>query len=424
MCGSSFDRANCPLAQAVGMHRRQVLRSLVAAGGTAALAACLDLGGEDPIPEGDPAERPDRQHAWNDAVETDDHGNVLLPTHHVFLSLDYNGESPVEDRERLEEAFLDLEHAFEGSHQGLLFTAGYSRDYLDRYDVDLTGVDCPRPEALLPGENSTTDEADIYLHLASERARAVLEAEEALLGDDLANDTEVSRVDDILSLQRRRTGFFGYGLPNERDLNLQGVPRDGVHEDAPFFMDFDAGFRENQATEGRVTIEDGPFAGGTIQHVATIRLQAATWSDIDGNERVGRMFSPELGIDEVGAVAQHLEDHNNVTDQTDDTLRKTAREHGIVGHAQKLARHREDGRPPILRRDVNSDDDNQAWIQFVAFQRTFSDFERLQSAMAGETVTGEGEVGQTINNGILQYINVSTRGTFLVPQRERRSLPA
>jgi hypothetical protein len=41
--------------------------------------------------------------------------------------------------------------------------------------------------------------------------------------------------------------------------------------------------------------------------------------------------------------------------------------------------------------------------------------------MAGEDL--DAGVGQRHNNGLLQYIFVNRRGSFLVPPREKRALP-
>lgn len=110
------------------LPRRSYLHRLVAAGGLGALAACLDAPGSDDggagtdaldrehAPRGEPSTRPDRQHAWNDVLETDDDGNHLAPEHHVLLALELT-VAPADDavagfgagfREQVETAFLDM----------------------------------------------------------------------------------------------------------------------------------------------------------------------------------------------------------------------------------------------------------------------------------------------------------------------------
>lgn len=404
------------------MNRRQVMRALVAAGGTGALAACLDLSDDEPIPTGDPATGPVRQHAWNDRLRTDEHGNHLLPRHHVFLSLEYAGDDPVADRDALERTLLDLERAYESSSRGLLFTVGYSPMYFDAFDSPLEAVDLPPPEPIVPGENVALDEADLFVHLASDRPEAVLGAEEAMFGADEANGIEVAPVPDTLATLARRTGFVGPGMPAERDDHVHGVPDDAVEADAPFYSGFPSGFRGTQATEDRVTITDGRFAGGTTEHVSILRLLMSGWFAEALEERVGKLFSPDLDAGAVGEAGANLTDHSDVPGRSLSDLRKSAREHGVVGHAEKLARFREDGRPPILRRDVNSDDGGEASIVFVSLQRAFEDFRRLRLAMEGADVV-EGTAVGPYENGILQYIQTRRRGNFLVPPRDSRAFP-
>lgn len=406
------------------MDRRRFLREMTAIGGAAALAACLHIEEDVDIPTGDPDNRPDRQHAWNEFLATDDDGNPRRPRHHVFLSLSYEGSDPAGDRDVLSEALRDLERAYAASNDGLLFTIGYSPEYFERIDEPLASVDLPPAAPLLPEENVAIDDADAFLHLASDHASAVLGAEEALLGDETANDTEVTSIDGIFSETDRRTGFWGAGLPAERDDNLQGLPEDAVDGDAPSFMNFRAGFRDSLATEDRVTIQEGRFAGGTTMHVSTLWLVLSEWFDLAKDEQIARLFAPALDSADVGDIGEELE-MSNLVDGTDlSSLRSTAREQGVVGHAQKLSRFREDGTPPILRRDVNSDDYGEAGLVFVSLQRAFEDFKRLRLAMEGLDIAGEGAVDDRTNNGILRFIETRRRGNFLIPPRDRRALPA
>lgn len=404
------------------MNRRQVMRALVAAGGTSALAACLDASDDEPIPTGNPANGPARQHAWNDRLHRDEHGNYVLPRHHVFLSLAYAGEDPAADRDAFERTLLDLERAYESSPRGLLFTVGYSPMYFDAFDATLEGVDLPPPEPIVPGENVALDEADLFVHLASDRPEAVLGAEEAMFGADEANGVEVAPVPDALATRDRRTGFVGPGMPAERDDRVHGIPEDAVEAEAPFYSGFPSGFRGNQATEDRVTITEGRFAGGTTEHVSTLRLVMSGWFEEGLEERVGKLFSPALDAGAVGEAGTHLTDHSGVPARSLAELRESGREHGVVGHAEKLARFREEGRPPILRRDVNSDDGGEASIVFVSLQRAFEDFRRLRLAMEGADVVDETPVGP-YGNGILQYVQTRRRGNFLIPPRDLRAFP-
>jgi hypothetical protein len=411
------------------MHRRAVLRRLLAAGGAAALSACLDVEFDDDAPEipsGSPDDRPDRQHAWNAALETDEHGNRRLPRHHVFRSLSYVGEDRERDRGLVETALTDLERAYGASPDGLLFTVGYSPSYFERFGESLS-VDLPPAGPVVPGENVRRDDADAFLHLASDHASAVLGAEAALFGDRPANGTDVSRLDGVFELadpeDGRRTGFVGAGLPADREGNFQGVPQEGVHEAAPNFLNFRSGLKGTQATEDRVTIREGRFAGGTTQHVALLVHTLSNWFDRSTQEQVARMFAPDVDAENVGPVGEELTAHNRVDPVDESALHEVADEHGVVGHAQKMARFREDGRPPILRRDVNTDHDHEAGVVFVSLQRAFEEFRRLRVAMAGLDIAASTPVSERQDNGILQYFRTHQRGNFLIPPRRLRALP-
>jgi len=168
--------------------RRDVLRAAVALGGASALAACLGEADRerDPVPTGNPDAKPARQHAWNDALPTDEHGNTRLPEHQVLLyvSLDGGGPPAAEDRRTAAEALATLDRAYEWSSEGLVHSIAYSRSYFDRFDAALPdSVELPQPRALSSFENPTFDTQDAVVHLASDRADVVLEAERALTGD-------------------------------------------------------------------------------------------------------------------------------------------------------------------------------------------------------------------------------------------------
>lgn len=430
------------------LSRRAFARSAVAAGGVSALSACLDADGgssetELNAPTGvdDPSSLPSGQHVWNDVLRTDDDGNVLPPEHHVVLDLSLVSEPDDSDaREELECAVRAVERAVEWSAEGILFTLGYTPAYFDRFDEPLPEhVDLPEPTLLSsiePTDDVEIDTHDAALHLASDDAAVVLAVEEALFGalDELNGRTFDATLEDVFERTKRRTGFFGPGLPAERQDGLEGIP-DGepVPEEAPFFMGFRSGFRGSQATEDRVTIEDGSFAGGTTQHVESLELDLHIWFENNKHSgRIARMFSPDHATTgEVGAYGQHIETETGALDVAD-LIDEHAEIDGIVGHAQKLARERENGEPLLLRRDVNSTDGDVAGMHFVSLQREIGEYRRLREAMAGEEfvrekVDGDDRIGRSVgrrqNNGILQYITVSQWGHYLLPPREHRSLP-
>jgi len=388
----------------------------------AALGACLDLQGES-VPTGDPTRRPDRQHAWNDLLPADEHGNRRLPEHHVVLSLAYEGADRAGDRATVETALTDLERAYEASAAGMLFTLGYTPAYFERFG-ESPAVDLPPPGPLHDGENVATEGADAVMHLASDHASVVLEARQALLGEaSEANGVSVTPLDGLFAATHRRTGFVGPGLPAENDDNLLGIPPDAVDGDAPNFMNFRSGFRRSQATEDRVTLREGRFAGGTTQHIEAIRLVLSEWFERSTDEQIARLFAPDLDPEDIGELGEQLTDDNPVETVPESDLPEVAEDHGVVGHAQKMSHLREDGRPPILRRDFNSADNGEAGMLFVSLQRRFETYRSLRLAMAGFDLPEETPVQPRQENGIRQYFRTRRRGNVLVPPRELRALP-
>lgn len=423
--------------------RREFCKAAVALGGTAGLSACLNRDGDadadgggaavdgsplDGVPAGDPEEAPERQHAWNGALDRDDAGNAVPPTHHVlrYVDVDRGDAARGDARERIEAALADLERAFERSPAGLLFTVGYSPAYFERLPGTLPeSVDLPAPRPLTGLEDPSFDEADALVHLASDEPAAVLAADEALFGEaTAANGVSVTDASDLFDPVDRRTGFIGAGLPRER-RDAEGIPDDApVPEGAKLFMGFTNGFAASQATEDRVTIEAGPFAGGTTQQVSTLRTQLdAWWSQESHAQRVAKLFSPTHADEErVGEYGERLGSDPGVADLPEDAV-AYAREEGVVGHAQKAARAREEGEPRLLRRDFPTTDGGRTGIHFLTLQESIGDFVAVRDAMTGADIADETGVGSRINNGILQYVFVRSRGNFLVPPRGLRALP-
>ncbi|WP_254765741.1 DUF7405 family protein [Salinilacihabitans rarus] len=417
-----------------GLPRRAFVRSAVAIGGASALAACMDREGEEvaDLPQASvaPEDLPERQHAWNDHVLEDEHGNALAPEHNVLLCLDYLGDRPTDaERGEVEAALTTLERAYERGSDGLAFTVGYSPAYFDRFDGDLPGsVHLPDPEPLASIEDPALDAYDALVHLASDHGSVVLAAEEALTGERASlNGLDVEgSFDGIFEVAERRTGFVGEGLPADEQEGVRGIPdSEPVPEDAPMFMGFKSGFRKNQASEDRVTIDAGPFAGGTTTHLSRIRLHLEQWYEQDSrDQRVAKMFCPAHADEgRVEGAGHDLGDSSELGDcpahATDD-----ARNRGVVGHAQKAARAREDDEPRILRRDFDSTDGGEAAVHFLAHQRAVSEFVETRRAMTGADLARDSAVGSRTNNGILQYLTVANRANYLVPPRRHRSLPS
>ncbi|GAA0306263.1 DUF7405 family protein [Halarchaeum salinum] len=410
-----------------GIDRRAFVKSALAIGGASALSACLNRTDSGDVPTGSESP-PERQHAWNDALARDDHGNAVEPPHRLLLLLDYegNGTPTVGEREAVATALSTLDRAYAWSHDGLLSTMAYSPAYFARFDASLPeSTPLPDPRALASFEDPTLDTPDALLYLASDHAHVLLAAEQALTGEkDTLNGVDVTAgFNGVLDVAQRRTGFKGDGLPAEHQ-DANGVPTsEPVPEDAPLYMGFKSGFTKTQATEERVTIRNGPFAGGTTQHASYMRLNLEQWYEQDDREaRVGKMFCP-----------YHAE--NDIVEGTGDNLgtdaamskakpaAQAASEDGVVGHNQKMVDVREDGRPIILRRDFDSTDGDHAGLHFVSFQRAIDDFVATRDAMTGDELAGDTPVGRRTNNGILQYMDIANRGNYLVPPRSKRALP-
>ncbi|WP_323192453.1 Tat pathway signal protein [Halostella sp. PRR32] len=421
-----------------GISRREFAKSAVAIGGSAALAACMERDGngeeeEIDVPQGpsDLSALSERQHAWNELLSTDTHGNRLAPAHNVVLMLDYSGDGTPSERERetLETALRDLERAYQRDTAGLLFTLGYSPSYFARYDASLPeSIDLPEPRALSPLEDPALDEYDAVLHLASDHAQVALAAEEALFGElDELNGVETeTSVDGVVEKAERRTGFVGEGLPAENQ-DVRGIPdSEPVPEDAPLYMGFKSGFEKNQASEERVTIQDGPFAGGTTKQLSRIRLNLQQWYEQDSrDQRVAKMFCPvHAEEDKVEGAGENLGEDTQITGDCVENVEEHARTKGMVGHSQKAARAREDDDPIILRRDFDSTNGGEAGLHFVSLQRSISDFVDTREAMNGTDLAENSAVGQRTNNGILRYMSVKRRGNFLIPPRSLRAFPS
>ncbi|TQQ79860.1 Tat pathway signal protein [Halonotius terrestris] len=419
------------------LPRRRFLKAAVALGGTSALSACVDRFGDEPVPAGDPAAKPPSQHAWREYIRHDEDGNSQLPRHQILLYIDFDGDGPpsADARATLEEALGVLDRAYEWSHRGLLHSIAYSPSYFDRFEASLpAAIDLPQPTALSPFESPTFDTQDAVVHLASDRAAVVLEADAALRGErETANDESVTAtITDVATVDSRRTGFVGAGLP-AKNQDAAGIPDSKpVPEASPLFMGFKAGFRGNQASESAVTFDDGPFAGGTTKVIANLRQRLDDWyGEQSYEDRVMELFSPshaEQGL--VEGIGSNLGDDSGI-DQFVDDIERDAREFGRVGHAQKAARANrdDDGNVRLLRRHFESTDDigsdqRVASLHFPSLQQRVSEFEAVRRAMNGTNMTEvTPAVRQRVNNGILEYIFTRRRGYFLVPPRRHRSLP-
>lgn len=425
------------------VSRREYVKAAVAVGGTAGLAACMDMddGQLANVPDGDGGQ-PQRQYAWEANMREDEHGNPAIPVHHVLKYVDLaDGTTPADVREPFEQALTDIEEALAFSNEGVIFTVGYSSYYFDRFDESLPdNVDVPEPYAMTAMEDPEFADNDVLVHMASDNPEALLAAEMALFGQpaglnhaaidepmevpDSINGVSITNVADHFEEYDRRTGFVGGNIAHD-NLHVSGIPDDApLPEAAPLFMGFRAGFREAQASEDFVAIESGPFADGTLQHVSNLDFQLNDWWHQENHfQRVAKMFSPSHAEEElVGEHGERFGDSARTLELAGDP-EAVAREEGVIGHAQKAAMARENGQPIILRRDFDSTDNEQAGLHFHALQRNIEDFEKVREALTAAEIADETAVGRRVNNGILQYFFVRRRGNYLVPPRNHRSMP-
>jgi len=413
--------------------RREFLKKAVALGGVTALAACVERRDvESPTGGGEGApERPDGQHEWGEFSSTDEYGNANPPKHHVlrFLSLPGDGTPTAEDREVLESALTTLEEAYSWSNTGLFFTVGYSSAYFDRFGVEESPIAEPVP--LAEFEDPELEEYDIAIHFASDHPEALLEAEQAMLDEerDTVNDVEVTdRISDVVAepsteYPDRRTGFVGEGLPKKFVSELDEELGDKIPEEAPLMMGFESVLDGNQATEGRITISDGRFSGGSTMQVSALSIDMEQWWYQDDRwQRIAKMFSPAHAEEEmVEGVGNNLSEDVDPEDSEDPV--ETARTTGVVGHAQKMKDAREDGEPLILRRDFDTIDQDDTGVHFVSHQASIDAFVKTRTKMNGADVAAESSVGARTNNGILQYLETGRRGNYLLPPQSLRAFP-
>jgi hypothetical protein len=422
------------------------MKAAVAIGGTGALSACAQRAGRSEgtataeFPQGtDPDALPDRQHAWGAYTARSKFGTPVFPQHQAFVFLDYVGDGPTDaERDRMETALRDLERAYQRGigddsdalrTDGLLFTIGYSPRYFDRVGGGLETEYLQSAEEMLQTLDDDPGKADAFdavLHLASGHAQIVLAVEEALFGEVETLNGRAMRadLDGVFERADRRTGFVGRGLPNE---NID----DRIPERSPASMGFKSSYADTFPSEDSVTIEEGPFAGGTTQQVSRIEVDIDAWYDEDHADRVEKMFSTEHDPSEVGEVGDLLGSSSEMTRAVADRTMSDASDHGRVGHAQKVARARrdEDFTPRILRRgDFSAPDEAGSVLHFGSIQRSTEDFVATRRAMddiAFDEDVADEEAPSVApeDDGILSFTEVTNRATFLVPPRDLRSLP-
>jgi dye decolorizing peroxidase len=407
------------------LNRRRFLlgAAAVAAGGTAVgigLDRALTSRGKpiSPVPlGGQPPGLPARQHAWTATLARDYAGNPVSPQFDRLIFFNIDGDPSPAHARLLEAALRTLERSYQWGPSGLLFTAGWGPGYFEQS----LRVPSPIPYAmgLSDFESPAIDDYDLCIHLAGDDERRLAAIEAALLNTAPLREADGSLdISSALRWQETRTGFTGTGLPAQRQ-NVGGIPPGNpVPKTAPLFMGFKSGLRRNQASEDDVTIQSGPFAGGTTMQVSYMRLSLDTWyQNLSERERVARMYAPQVTPEQVAHFTADASSDPNL-------LNQAINRYGVIGHAQTSARARRNNKPLILRRDFNTTDGGQAGLHFVSIQRTIEDFITTRNAMnASSAQLQNPSITDTVNNGINEFIFVVKRANYILPTRPNRSFP-
>jgi hypothetical protein len=134
------------------------------------------------------------------------------------------------------------------------------------------------------------------------------------------------------------------------------------------------------------------------------------------------MFSPQNNADQIGEIGRNSLEAGRFATEVD--FEGTTESSGLVGHGMKVARARENGVSPLLRRDFDTTDGDHAGVHFVSLQESISKFVKTRSLMNGAQVQQDvDDIKQQQNNGILEFVTTESRANFLIPPRDLRSLP-
>jgi hypothetical protein len=401
--------------------RRGLLQRLAAATGAVGLAGCSSLlGGRTAAPVADlgPNPRadvlPTRQHAWNASLPADSDGNLLAPRHYRVLLLGLDGDPTESAAVTIERAMRTVEGAFDYVPDGLLHMLAWGTTYFDRLGA-LGDSPIRRPRVISRTDDPDLLSFDAALVLASSVPSHLSAVEGAMFGSrsELGGEQVDDRLGEVLSVEARRTGFLGQGLPADH-ATVEGVPAD-IPGDAPNFMGVFSGRNGTQASEDRVTIQDGPYAGGTTMHLSHLRQSLDAWWAMAEDDRLSQMISPKFSPADMPDMGESMPFADAVRDHAAG---------GSVGHWEKVRRAREGGQPLLLRRDFNTTDGGQAGVHFLSVQRRLEDFEKTRDAMNGWWLREENpDLKDRANNGILEFITVLSRANFYVPPRDERAFP-
>ena len=404
--------------------RRAVLKRLAMLSGTAGLAGCSRL--LDPSTgEGVPGlaanpradSLPETQFDHADALRTDGDGNPIQPQYRRVLLLTLDVEPSNDAARTVERSMRTLEAAFGWAPDDLFHMLAWGTDYFERIGaLDRSPIE--RPTVLSRVDEPHLQSYDAALVLSSDTQSHLTRTENALFGsaEELNGEPVEHRLDSVFSIAGRRTGFMGAGLPKEH-AHVEGVPSDALSDEHPMFTGFFSGRKRTQASEERVRIDDGEFAGGTTMHLSHLTENLDLWwNSFDAADRARRMFAPDVSPEDIAEFGTDV--------PFADAVHEHAQEYGEVGHHEKVARAREDGEPIVLRRDFNTADGGQAGVHFLSLQRSLADFRKTRRAMNGWYLRDEHpQVTDRKNNGLLEFITVQSRANFYVPPRNGRSFP-
>ncbi len=423
-----------------GLSRRTLIKAALAIGGSSALTACqnAELSGTpsptdgEQYPRGDPTALPDGQHSWDEYLVQSVHGTETQSQHQLILGLEYTGSVPPtdEDRETVESALAQLEQAFRwgsgadtsGSiNDGLLFLIGYAPRYCSSVDLEVPGLQTPETMLETLGEDSSLAAPfDAVLLLDSDYASILLAAEQALFSDaDTLNGLPVDhRLTDQFDIVERRTGVLGKGRP------AATIDNEDIPKNAPLSMGFRAGFENSLPPEEIATRTEGPYPGGTTLVLSRVRTDLESWYDQPHEDRRKEMYCPAHTHEEVGEIGDRLGSDSKITEENVDSIAELAEEHGIIGHAQKVASARsEDFTTQILRRSegVATDTVHGSTFNFSSIQDRTEKFVEIRTAMSVDSY--DLDVPED-KHGIVSYLETLSRSTYFVPPRAARALPS
>jgi hypothetical protein len=343
------------------------------------------------------------QHEWEATFGRDELGRPVPPSRHLLILADVAGRPGDAAARHLESTLAGLESRYSHGRDGLLSTVGWGPRWWDRHTEHAGLINVAA--RMSRWEDPVIDPADAVFHIASDHDDILEQVRDSLFGDSESAQGE------HLTVREVRRGFVGAGLPTE------ALPELGIPRTSPLLFGFHSVHRGNQAPEPAITIEEGPLAGGTTQHVSRIELDVKRWQALDRDGQAALLYAPTITADHAAALSDDAPSDYQKYEET-------VAEHGIVGHAQAAARARVDNVPVINRRDFATVDDGKPGTHFVALQKELRDFNNTRAIMNGADGSDyHRSVGARRRNGINAFFDVTHRATFGVPARALRAYP-